>query len=154
MHCLLSRIQTRNLSPADLRAARWGLVPSFTKADEVPDFWRMFNARSETLAERPAFQRLLDSRRCLVIVAGFYEWKKEHRSAKQPYYIHFQDDRPLVMAGLYDTWAGKEGTLQTYTILTTDSGPRLNWLHDRMPVLLPTEEAQDRWLNVDSGQAG
>ncbi len=28
---------------------RWGLVPSFTKKDDKPDFFRMFNARSETV---------------------------------------------------------------------------------------------------------
>ncbi|CAN0012398.1 unnamed protein product, partial [Ectocarpus sp. 8 AP-2014] len=29
---------------------RWGLVPSFTKKDDKPDFFRMFNARSETVS--------------------------------------------------------------------------------------------------------
>jgi putative SOS response-associated peptidase YedK len=32
---------------AQVHSMRWGLVPSFTKTDEKPDFWRMFNARSE-----------------------------------------------------------------------------------------------------------
>lgn len=112
----------------------------------------MFNARSETLAERPAFQRLLARRRCLVLTAGFYEWKKESKAAKQPYYVHFDDGRPMVMAGLYDVWASSEGPMMTYTILTTDSGPRLGWLHDRMPVLLATEEDQDRWLNTEGDE--
>uniref|UniRef100_A0A1D2AAI6 Embryonic stem cell-specific 5-hydroxymethylcytosine-binding protein n=1 Tax=Auxenochlorella protothecoides TaxID=3075 RepID=A0A1D2AAI6_AUXPR len=125
---------------------RWGLVPSYTKPDELPDFWRMFNARSETLAEKPTFQRLLSRQRCLVPVAGFYEWKKEARSAKQPYYVHFEGGRPMVMAGLWDTWQAQEGPMSTYTILTTDSGPRLGWLHDRMPVILDTKDSQDLWL--------
>lgn len=38
----------------------------------------------------------------------FYEWKKDG-SKKQPYYIHFQDRRPLVFAALYDTWTNSEG---------------------------------------------
>lgn len=105
--------------------ARWGLVPSYTKPDETPDFWRMFNARSETAAERPAFQRLLQRRRCLVLAAGFYEWRKEGKAGKQPYYMHMQDDAPLVMAGLWDVWASAgQGLMHTYTILTT-GGSRL-----------------------------
>ena len=35
-----------------------------------------FNARSESVAEKPAFRRLLPCKRCLVLVDGFYEWKK------------------------------------------------------------------------------
>jgi putative SOS response-associated peptidase YedK len=37
----------------------------------------MFNARSESVAEKPAFSRLLPGRRCVVLVEGFYEWVKE-----------------------------------------------------------------------------
>ncbi|EFN51676.1 hypothetical protein CHLNCDRAFT_139906 [Chlorella variabilis] len=44
---------------------RWGLVPSFTKLNDKPDYWRMFNARSESLAEKPSFRRLVPSKRCL-----------------------------------------------------------------------------------------
>lgn len=128
------------------RQTRWGLVPSYTKPDETPDFWRMFNARSETAAERPAFQRLLQRRRCLVLVAGFYEWRKEGKAGKQPYYMHMKGDAPLVMAGLWDTWASAgEGLMHTYTILTTGacrpgSGsllvgvPGSAWVHRRREV--------------------
>lgn len=98
----------------------------------------MFNARSETLAEKPTFQRLLSRQRCLVPVAGFYEWKKEVRSAKQPYYVHFEGGRPMVMAGLWDAWQAQEGPMSTYTILTTGgcgvdherTSDRLGWSGD------------------------
>ncbi|CAN1141997.1 Abasic site processing protein HMCES [Linum perenne] len=108
---------------------KWGLIPSFTKKTEKPDFFRMFNARSESVAEKASFRRLLPKNRCLVAVEGFYEWKKDG-SKKQPYYIHFRDGRPLVFAGLYDSWKNSEGdTLYTFTILTTSSSSKLNWLH-------------------------
>ncbi|KAI3439013.1 hypothetical protein D9Q98_001425 [Chlorella vulgaris] len=127
---------------------RWGLVPSFTKPGEKPNFFRMFNARSETVAEKASFRRLIPARRCLIPVDGFYEWVKE-KDGKQPYYVHLSTGEPLVFAGLWDTWQSAEGTMHSFTILTCDSCKRLDWLHDRMPVVLRTPEAQQRWLRTD-----
>ncbi|KAG7642143.1 SOS response associated peptidase (SRAP) [Arabidopsis suecica] len=129
---------------------KWGLVPSFTKKNDKPDFFKMFNARSESVAEKASFRRLLPKNRCLVAVDGFYEWKKEG-SKKQPYYIHFEDGRPLVFAALFDTWHNSGGeTLYTFTILTTASSSALQWLHDRMPVILGDKDSIDTWLDDPS----
>ncbi|XP_021907327.1 uncharacterized protein LOC110821713 [Carica papaya] len=129
---------------------KWGLIPSFTKKSEKPDFYKMFNARSESISEKASFRRLLPKNRCLIAVEGFYEWKK-HGSKKQPYYIHFKDGRPLVFAALYDSWENSEGEiLDTFTIVTTSSSSRLRWLHDRMPVILADKASTDTWLNISS----
>ncbi|KAK8933202.1 hypothetical protein KSP39_PZI015869 [Platanthera zijinensis] len=126
---------------------KWGLVPSFTKKTDKPDHYRMFNARSESLKEKPSFRRLIPNNRCLVAVEGFYEWKKDG-SKKQPYYIHFKDGRPLVFAALYDSWQNSEGEiLYTFTILTTRSSPALEWLHDRMPVIFGSKGTTEMWLS-------
>uniref|UniRef100_A0A1J3JK76 Embryonic stem cell-specific 5-hydroxymethylcytosine-binding protein n=1 Tax=Noccaea caerulescens TaxID=107243 RepID=A0A1J3JK76_NOCCA len=131
---------------------KWGLVPSFTKKTDKPDFFKMFNARSESVDEKPSFRRLLPKNRCLVAVDGFYEWKKEG-SKKQPYYIHFKDGRPLVFAALFDSWHNSAGeTLYTFTILTTSSSSSLHWLHDRMPVILGDKDSVDTWLDDPSTQ--
>ncbi|KAK9817878.1 hypothetical protein WJX72_003558 [[Myrmecia] bisecta] len=132
----------------ELQTMKWGLVPSYTKAGEKPDFFRMFNARSESVAEKGVFKRLLSRHRCVVLLNGFYEWAKEGKH-KQPYYIHMGTGEGDVirMAGLFDCWDnGPEGPMYTYTILTTDSSKRLQWLHDRMPVILPDEAAAEQWL--------
>ncbi|KAL1205481.1 hypothetical protein V5N11_018295 [Cardamine amara subsp. amara] len=129
---------------------KWGLIPSFTKKTDKPDFFKMFNARSESVAEKASFRRLLPKNRCLVAVEGFYEWKKEG-SKKQPYYIHFKDGRPLVFAALFDSWQNSEGeTLYTFTIMTTTSSAALHWLHDRMPVVLYDKDSVDSWLDDPS----
>ncbi|XP_065873312.1 uncharacterized protein [Euphorbia lathyris] len=135
-----------------LQSMTWGLIPSFTKKTDKPDFYRMFNARSESIGEKASFRRLLPKRRCLVAVEGFYEWKKDG-SKKQPYYIHFKDGRPLVFAALYDSWQNPEGEiLFTFTIVTTSSSSALDWLHDRMPVILNDKGATDTWLNASSAK--
>ncbi|XP_042518563.1 abasic site processing protein YoqW isoform X2 [Macadamia integrifolia] len=130
-----------------LHCMKWGLIPSFTKQTEKPDHFRMFNARSESIGEKASFRRLVPNNRCLVAVEGFYEWKKDG-TKKQPYYIHFKDERPLVFAALYDSWKNSEGeVLYTFTIVTTCSSSSLQWLHDRMPVILGNEGSTDAWLN-------
>ncbi|KAK9747840.1 hypothetical protein RND81_02G018100 [Saponaria officinalis] len=134
---------------AAVHCMKWGLIPSFTKKDEKPDHYRMFNARSESIGEKASFRRLIPNNRCLVAVEGFYEWKKGPK--KQPYYIHLKDERPLVFAALYDSWKNAEGELlYTFTILTTESSSNLQWLHDRMPVILGDKASTDMWLNGSS----
>ncbi|OIW07605.1 hypothetical protein TanjilG_29978 [Lupinus angustifolius] len=129
-----------------LHCMKWGLIPSFTKKTEKPDHYKMFNARSESIDEKASFRRLIPKNRCLVAVEGFYEWKKDG-SKKQPYYIHFKDGRPLVFAALYDSWQNSAGeTLCTFTIVTTSSSSALQWLHDRMPVILGDKDSTDMWL--------
>lgn len=133
-----------------LHCMKWGLIPSFTKKTEKPDHYRMFNARSESICEKASFRRLVPNNRCLVTVEGFYEWKKDG-SKKQPYYIHFKNGQPLVFAALYDSWGNSEGeVLYTFTIVTTSSSSALQWLHDRMPVILGNKSCIDEWLNGPS----
>ncbi|XP_052171041.1 uncharacterized protein LOC127787175 [Diospyros lotus] len=131
---------------AVLHCMKWGLIPSFTKKSDKPDHYRMFNARSESVREKASFCRLLPNNRCLVAMEGFYEWKKDGHK-KQPYYVHFKDGRPLVFAALYDSWKNSEGEiLYSFTIMTTSSSSALEWLHDRMPVILGDKESTDTWL--------
>eukprot|EP00898_Chlorokybus_atmophyticus_P001983 jgi/Chlat1/2786/Chrsp187S02956 len=134
-----------------VQAMRWGLVPSFTRKDDKPNFFRMFNARSETVGDKSSFRRLLTRNRCVAVVNGFYEWQKQG-AKKLPWYIHWKEgeERPIMMAALYDTWQDANGeTLYTFTIMTTRSSKSLSWLHDRMPVILPDEAAVNTWLAPD-----
>lgn len=127
----------------------WGLVPNWVAAPEPGK--RMINLRSERLADRPGFRRTLQSRRCVVPADGFYEWRKAGDGrTKQPYLVRARDGRALALAGLWDTWRGRDdpdGTLlRTCTILTTEPNDLVSALHDRMPVILPPD-ACDVWLD-------
>jgi putative SOS response-associated peptidase YedK len=78
---------------------RFGLVPSYTDKAAKVDFYRMFNARSETIAEKGVFSRLLQRRRGVVLLNGFYEWSMEKAGAsqvRQPYYLHLDGGRRRV----------------------------------------------------------
>lgn len=135
---------------------QWGLVPSFTKPNERPDFFRMFNARSETVSSNSVFRRLVSRRRAVVALGGFYEWAEDAKKEKQPYLVSAADDAPLLIAALYDCWKQRgedpeeeARDVWTCTLLTKPSNRQLSWLHDRMPVILQPDHVAP-WLDVDS----
>lgn len=129
---------------------RWGLVPSWAKDPAVGS--RMINARSETVAEKPAFRAAFRRRRCVVPADGFFEWKQiegggKGKPVKAPHWIHRPEAEPFVMAGLWEKWNPPDGAaLYTFTILTTEAIPEIREIHARMPVILP-EAAVDLWLD-------
>lgn len=129
---------------------RWGLIPAWSKDPSIGS--RMINARSETVAEKPAFRAAFTRRRCLVIADGFYEWQRTN-GQKQPFFFRLQDGKPFAFAGLWERWKSSEGTLiESCTILTTEANDVLQPVHDRMPVILAPEH-YSRWINPDVQQA-
>lgn len=128
---------------------RWGLIPSWAKDESIGN--KMINARAETLAEKASFKRLLHKRRCLIVADGFYEWKSEGRGPKQPMYFSLQHHEPFAFAGLWDSWKSPDGELlRTCTIITTDANELVAPVHNRMPVILPTQ-AYNEWLDPTLG---
>jgi putative SOS response-associated peptidase YedK len=124
----------------ELRAVRWGLVPSWAKDVSVGN--RMLNARVESLTDKPAFRTAARTRRCLVPADGWFEWAKRLDSpTKQPYFITPEDGSVLAMAGLWEVWGRGEDRLYTCTVVTAPAVGALTEIHDRMPLVLPP----DRW---------
>jgi len=121
---------------------RWGLIPRWARPDRIPD--RTFNARSETVAEKPTFRDAYKKRRCVIPVSGYYEWTGG-RGAKQPFYFHRSDNAPLVLAGLWETWRFEDNIVDSCTILTRASDDYLGQYHHRMPVFLEKERTE-QWL--------
>lgn len=128
-----------------IHALRWGLLPSWAKDETIAA--RLINARAETLSEKPAFRAAYRARRCIVPADGFYEWAKRP-DGKQPYFIHAPDGTVLAFAGLWERWIrpADAEVIDSFTILTTEANPRIQPLHDRMPVIL-APEVVDVWLD-------
>ena len=126
-----------------LGTMRWGLVPSWTTdPDGGP---RPINARVEGLLDRPSFAEPLARRRCLVVVDGFYEWRRPAGGPKQPYLLDLADGSgdPIALAGLWDRHGGEV----TCAVVTGPSDDDLAWLHYRMPVRLHRDD-WDAWLDT------
>jgi len=132
---------------------RWGLIPGWVKDPRT--FSLLFNARGESVLQKPAFASAMRYRRCLIPFDGFYEWKQLGKR-RQPYYIRARHGGPMAFAGLWESWMGPNGEeMETAAIVTTAANAQLAPLHRRMPVILPPE-AFDLWLdhrNVDAETA-
>lgn len=142
----------------EVQAFMWGLLPVWAKERKLGQ--KMINARSETIAEKPAFKGVFKKHRCIIPMDGFYEWApgveggpvtKAGKLAKRPYFIHRHDDEPLAVAGLWSAWRDKaEGPeapwLHTASVITTSANATMEPIHNRMPVILP-KAMWDQWLD-------
>jgi len=125
----------------------WGLIPMWAKDPAIGN--RLINARGETVAEKPSFRGSFKYKRCLILTDGFYEWKAfGDRKTKTPYFIHMNDRKPFVFAGLWDSWESPDGSsIKTCTIITTEPNELMEKIHDRMPVILHPRD-YERWLDT------
>ena len=136
----------------------------------------MYNARADTLFEKPTFSRLAQQKRsCIVVFDGYFEWKASLLAGgnkKQPYLVYSHERRGtsqepadnagigedppyLVLAGLWtsvQTGISDEPVLDTFTILTTEACKQIEWLHHRMPVCIWNVELAKKWLENPSPQ--
>lgn len=134
-------------SPAG-KAMRWGLIPHWAKTFESE--FATFNARIESLQEKPAFRDAWrNNQRCLIPMFGYYEWQGE-KGNKQPYFIYDPNSPGLVVAGLYDQWGSQAN--YSCTMITKAANSKLEEIHPRMPVLLTPRSAK-QWMNLDQNQA-
>jgi putative SOS response-associated peptidase YedK len=165
----ISTVVKRHTEPDDestrrVRLMRWGLVPPWVKtgADGGPDGKGplLINARAEKVTESPAFRNSAKSKRCLVPMDGWYEWRPNGETSqgkkvpKTPFYMHGADGELLFMAGLWSTWRPKGAPkdsrpLVSCTIITTDAAGPLAEIHDRMPLTISAAD-WDRWLDPDA----
>jgi putative SOS response-associated peptidase YedK len=136
---------------AELVPMRWWLTPYWAK--EPGARYAMFNAKAETVDKAPAFREPFKKRRCVVPVSGFYEWARTSAptsdgKSKLPYYIRPHDTPGLLLAGVWDRWRNRRSgeVLESFAILTTDTGAGLGFVHDRQPVMLSLADAR-RWLD-------
>lgn len=120
-----------------LSMLHWGLLPSWARERRLAA--RLFNARAETVAVKPAFRSAWKQRRCLVLADGYYEWQSTG-GGKLPWFIRRADREPFGLAGLWETWVEAPGAtpLESCTILTTAAPAPLARIHERVPVVIPT----------------
>ncbi|SJX61149.1 uncharacterized protein SRS1_12371 [Sporisorium reilianum f. sp. reilianum] len=156
-----------------LQTMKWGLIPRFhKKPPSYGEAYKTINARDDTILspQRSMWHSLLPSQRCVVFVQGFYEWQKRgapgdgDKVERIPHFVgmpepgHGREDkaghgkRLMPLAGLWERvrFDGEDKPLYTFTIVTTASNSQLGFLHDRMPVILPTAQAISTWLGMDA----
>jgi putative SOS response-associated peptidase YedK len=136
-----------------LAPMRWGLVPFWWSKPLKELKLATFNARAETVAEKPMFRGPFKSKRCLIPVSGYCEWE-DTPGGKQPWYFTARDgSAALTVAGLWDEWRDKANgdTLKSCTMIITAPNEFVAEVHDRMPVLL-SEQDFEPWLSGEAGR--
>jgi putative SOS response-associated peptidase YedK len=122
----------------------WGLVPFWAKDPKIG--YKMINARSETVFDKPSFRAAIHSHRCLIPAQGFYEWQHAG-SAKAPFFITQTNADVMALAGIYEYWNGPDDqVIDSVAILTREAVGVVSQLHDRMPVILEPK-AFTAWLD-------
>tara|TARA_B100001063_G_scaffold136491_1_gene127623 strand:- start:131 stop:790 length:660 start_codon:yes stop_codon:yes gene_type:complete len=118
----------------NLESLRWGFVPNwYRKINAGP---LLINARSETVAQKPAFANASRKRRCLIPCSGFYEWSEDLGGNKTPWFIKRNDGSPLVFGGVWQEWGDESIIVKTCAIVTTSSNTKLSNIHHRLPLVL------------------
>jgi putative SOS response-associated peptidase YedK len=137
-------------SQNQIELMEWGLIPSWSKQRQTG--YSMFNARIETLLEKPTYSRPFKTQRCIIPANGFYEWKKTE-NGKQPYYITQTGEVTMGFAGIYDIWedVANGNRIKSYTIITTESKGIMKEIHDRSPVILRRSH-ETEWLQSSDEQ--
>lgn len=137
----------KNSEPDILDKAIWGLIPYWAK--DLNFGSKLFNARSETLEEKASFKNSFKKRRCLIPANSFFEWKAvDQNSKKQKYEINCNCTHIFFFAGLWDLWKSHDyNTIVSATIITCEPNNKMSNIHNRMPVILISNEEQEIWIS-------
>ena len=104
---------------------QWGFTQQYQEG-------LLINARAETVLSNPSFRDSMRHCRCVIPAAGFYEWNK----AKEQVSFRMPQSKILYMAGIWQPTAKEK----QFTILTTSPNDSVSPVHDRMPLVLTSEE--------------
>jgi len=136
-----------------IQLLKWGLIPSWTKGIDQANIvrYKTFNARSESIESKPSFSSSFRSKRCIIPVAGFFEWQHVE-DKKIPWYIYHSEYEIFSLAGLYDNWleSSTGEVFSTFSIVTTDANDLMAGIHNsgkRMPVIL-NKSTENKWLDL------
>ena len=142
-------ISARTPGTYAMAAMLWGLIPSWWHKPLSEKKFASFNAKAETVTQKPVFRGAFRHHRCLVPVSGFYEWTGT-KGTRTPFAISLKGRDWFCLAGLWDTAMIDGSEIDSFTILTTQPNDLMAGLHTRMPVILKPDQYQ-RWLDPMSG---
>lgn len=137
----------------ELLVGSFGLIPHWSKDTTIAR--RTYNARSETVHEKPSYRdawRL--ARHCIIPAEAIFE--PDWRSGKAiPTRITRADGKPMGIAGLWSAWKSPTGdVIHSYTMLTinADNHAFMRQFHkpedEKRMVVILEENAYDAWLQV------
>ncbi len=126
---------------------RWGFLPHWYKSPT--DGPLLINARSETIAGKPAFRLACRERRCLIPASGFYEWRSSDPKPRTPFYFQAPEQSVFAFAGIWQRWvATGHDPVDTCAIVTCEANDAMRPIHHRLPVVIQPE-SRGLWLGEE-----
>jgi putative SOS response-associated peptidase YedK len=146
---ILTVVREKDDPEREMRLLRWGLIPSWAK--DLKSGYKMINAKAETVNEKRTYKPLLGKahHRCLIIGDGFYEWMKaeDPKQPRQPVRFTLDGGEPFAFAGLWTKAKIEDEWVASCTMLTTTPNDVVKRVHNRMPVIFSSAEAEASWLD-------
>ncbi len=103
------------------------------------EFKALINARLETINEKISFKKLIKIKRCIAIMDGFYEWRRDGTN-KTPFYFQNTDKNMMFVAGIYDN--------DKFCLITEEANDNVKEIHHRQPVILSSKDINN-YLNLE-----
>lgn len=104
--------------------------------------------RAESALELDSMVERIRSRRCGIVVDGFFLWQHD-RGEIQPWYCTMSGGNPFVLAGVWEVWRRKyKDAVHSCAIISTTANDLIDPVHARMPTILSPNQL-DSWLNQD-----
>ena len=134
--------------------AAFGLIPSWSKDRTIGR--RTYNARSETVAEKPSYRTAWRQRQfCLVPMARFFEPCWETGKAVR-WSIHRQDNELFTVAAIWDSWTDRATgeIVESFSMLTinADGHPVMGRFHrpddERRSLVVVPQTNRTDWLTA------
>ena len=133
----------------EARTGHWGLIPHWSKDGKVKG---TFNARSETIAEKPTFRDAWKkAQRCISPAMSVFEpdWRSGKAIAAE---VSRRDGEPMGIAGIWSVWRSPAGRVESYTMLTVnaDDHAMFKLLHkpqeEKRMVVILNPDSYETWL--------
>lgn len=106
---------------------------------------RVQNSRDDKVWSSRMWKPMIEHRRVLVPINGFYEWKRENRKLVSAFYMTPSQGAAMFLAGIYQPSAADAGKPEV-SVITTTANEAMSEVHDRMPVLLLSGNEAMAWL--------
>ncbi len=130
-------VSFNNFNSIDL--FRWGMPLKIGNTQKL-----IINTKSETICEKPFFEKLMINNRCLVLADSFIEWNKANFN--QPYRFMLNDKTCFAFAAIYNQFEINNQKVNCFSIITTTANSLVAKVHNRMPVILD-KNIENEWIN-------
>ena len=136
----------------NIQLYHWGLIPAWVKdrkqANEIRKL--TYNAKSETITEKPSFRSSIKNKKCLIIADGFYEWQSTS-TGKVCHYITHPQNEVFTFGGIWSDWLDKSTgeLINSVSIMTQKANQMMEKIHNikkRQPIIIHRENRK-KWFD-------